>query len=117
LTQASGALTVIEINQAVAASTSLTNTADGGATEIAIANALGVITAAAAGRRALVIVYGTGADAGKAGLYHVVFGGAGSGAITSGTTDVAATDFSIELIGILNNVTADSITSNNFTGG
>jgi hypothetical protein len=54
----------------------------------------------------LVILYGSGASAGNAGLYNVVF--------TNGA-DAITTNMTVDLIGIVNSVTADSFVSGNFS--
>ena len=99
-------LTIIEINSGVATASSLSDTADGGSVEVAIAIALGTVTMQTVNTRAaLVIVYGSGADAGKAGLYSVV--------PTNGA-DAGTGNLTADLIGIVNSVTADSFVASNF---
>jgi Ca2+-binding RTX toxin-like protein len=98
-------LTIIEINQAAATSSSLTNVAADGAVEVAIATAIGTVTAAGE-TQALVIVYGSGAATGSAGLYSVTFTAA----------DAITGNIGVELIGILSvGITADSLVSGNFS--
>jgi len=89
---------VIEIHANVGQAVDFTATANGGAIETLIANALG---AAAAGSYN-VIIYGTGG----AGIYQATFAAAADLAVT----DVTA----LELIGVLQGVAADSLTSANF---
>jgi hypothetical protein len=101
------ALQVVEINQVAGLATSLTDISDGGAVETAIAAAVGTVTMAGgvATRSALVVLYGTGAASGDAGLYNVVF--------TDGQ-DAITTNMTVDLIGIIKSVTADSFVSSNF---
>jgi Ca2+-binding RTX toxin-like protein len=97
-------LTIIEINQAAATSTSLIDVAGGGAVEVAIATAIGTVTAAGE-TQALVILYGSGAATGSAGLYSVTFTAA----------DAITGNIGVELIGLLSaGITADSLVSGNF---
>jgi hypothetical protein len=99
-------LTIIEINSAVATASSLSDTSADGSVEVALAIALGTVTMATVNTRAaLVIVYGSGADAGKAGLYSVV--------PTNGA-DAVTGNLTADLIGIVNSVTADSFVASNF---
>jgi hypothetical protein len=92
---------IVEINQAVATVTDLEDVAAGGTVEQAIGVAVGTVTT---GAEALTILYGTGADSGKAGLYSVVFTAA----------DAAAANITVELIGVLEGVAADALVSSNF---
>ncbi len=92
---------IVEIVQALETVTDLTDVADNGTVELAIQNAVGTVTT---GAEAVVILYGTGASANKAGIYSVIFAAA----------DAAAGNISVELIGLLNNVTADSLVAANF---
>ena len=108
--------TIVEINQAVAATTSLTATADGGLVDQAIAaafttgNAAGSLAALDEGARTVfVVLYGAGGAFGTAGIYSVLLRAADLTA-----ADVATTDVIVELIGVLNNVTADSLVASNF---
>ena len=72
---------------------------------MALALALGTVTkATVATRSALVIVYGSGASAGKAGLYNVDLTAA----------DAVTGNVTADLIGIVNTVTADSFVASNF---
>lgn len=96
-------LTVFEVNQAAASTTSLTDVANGGLVETALATAFGTVTNAG-GFEAAVILYGTGAAAGNAGLYSVVF---------TDAADAGTANMTVELIGVLNGVTADSFVSSN----
>ena len=99
-------LTIIEVNAAAATAANLIDTADGGSVEVALAIALGTITkATVATRSALVIVYGSGAYASTAGLYNVV--------LTNGA-DAVTGNMTVDLVGIVNNVTADSFVASNF---
>ena len=102
------ALTIFEVNQAAGTATSLIDTADGGSVEVALATALGTVTMAGgvATRSVLVVLYGTGADSGKAGLYNVV--------LTNGA-DAVTGNMTVDLVGIVNNVVADSFVSSNFS--
>jgi hypothetical protein len=103
------ALQIIEVNIAAGAATSLTDTSAGGAVEIALASAIGAVTMAGgvATRSVLVILYGTGAASGNAGLYNVVF--------TDGA-DATAANMTVDLIAVVNGVAADSFVSSNFGG-
>ncbi len=108
--------TIVEINQAVAATTSLTATADGGLVDQAIAAAFTTGNAAATlvgvdegARTVFVVLYGAGAAFGTAGIYSVLLAAADLRA-----ADIATTDVIVELIGVLNNVTADSLVASNF---
>jgi len=108
--------TIVEINQAVAAVTSLTDTADGGLVEQAIAAAFTTGNAAASlaaldegGRTVFAVLYGAGGAFGTAGIYSVLLAAADLRA-----ADIATGDVIVELIGVLNNVTADSLVASNF---
>jgi len=117
LTTAGGvtANTIVEINQAAFTATSLTDTADGGLVEAALAGAFTTTSAnlAAANDGAstvFVILYGAGAASGTAGIYSMVIT---SGAdLTAG--NIATGDISVELIGLLTGITADSFVASNF---
>jgi hypothetical protein len=117
LTTAGGvaANTIVEINQAAFTATSLTDTADGGLVEAALAGAFTTTSAdlSAANDGAstvFAILYGSGPASGTAGIYSMVLTAAGS--LAAG--NVATGDISVELIGLLNNVTADSFVASNF---
>ena len=74
--------------------------------EQALTAAIGTVTSVtAANANALVILYGAGASAGKAGLYSVTF--------TPGA-DAIASNMTVDLIGILNDITADALLTGNF---
>ena len=106
VTDSTTALTIVEVNSGVATAANLADSADGGSVEVALAIALGTVTMATVNTRSmLVIVYGTGADAGKAGLYGVV--------PTTGA-DAVTGNMTVDLIGIVNTVTADSFVASNF---
>jgi hypothetical protein len=97
-------LTIIEVNSAAATTTSLTDVAADGLVETAIATAIGTVTAAGE-TQALVVLYGSGAATGSAGLYSVTFTAA----------DAITGNVAVELIGILSGgITADSLVSGNF---
>ncbi|MBF0378913.1 MAG: hypothetical protein HQK72_15745 [Desulfamplus sp.] len=96
-------LTVFEVNQVAGATTSLTDVADGGAVEQALAAAFGTVTNAGS-FEAAVILYGAGAAAGNAGIYSVTF---------TGAADAITGNMTVELIGVVNSVTADSFVSSN----
>jgi hypothetical protein len=97
-------LTIIEVNSAAATTTSLTDVAANGLVETAIATAIGTVTAAGE-TQALVVLYGSGAATGSAGLYSVTFTAA----------DAITGNVEAELIGILSGgITADSLVSGNF---
>jgi len=109
----SGANRIIEINQALATTTSFATT-DGGLAEAAIAAAITTLSANLTGanegaRTSFVILYGAGAQADKAGIYSVLFAASN---LSAG--DVATGDIIIELMGIVNSVTADSFVASNF---
>ena len=99
-------LTIVEINSAAATATDLLDTAAGGSVEVALALALGTWqNDTVATRSALFIIYGSGASAGKAGLYNVVL---------TDNADAATANLTADLIGIVNSVTADSFVASNF---
>jgi Ca2+-binding RTX toxin-like protein len=106
--------TIVEINQSVASVSSLTGTADGGVVDQALALAFTTVSADLAGanegaRTMFAILYGTGAASGTAGIYSVLLRAADLTAGNVGTGDVI-----VELIGVLNNVVADSLVASNF---
>ena len=106
VTDSTTELTIVEVNAAVATSSNLLDTADLGSVEVALGIALGTVTMATVNTRAfLAIVYGTGASAGNAGLYSVV--------PTDGVNAVPG-NMTVDLIGIVNTVTADSFVASNF---
>jgi hypothetical protein len=100
-------LTIIEVHSAAGTASNLSDVADGGSVETALAVAMGTVTNAATGSsgEALVVLYGSGASSGNAGLYSVVFAN-GADAVTGNMT--------VELIGIVSSVVADSFVSGNF---
>jgi len=91
------------VQSSVATVSDFTATADGGAVEVAIATALnGVTTLAATG---VYVVYGSGAQAGKAGIYGV----------TTTAAAAATGNFGVELIGVVTLTGgADTLVSANF---
>jgi hypothetical protein len=94
---------VYAVNSAVASVTDLTAIADGGAVEAAITSAFNGVTSTAV--ISAVALYGTGASAGKVGLYSVTWTAA---VVGNGT-------FGVELIGIVGLTTgADSLVFSNF---
>jgi Ca2+-binding RTX toxin-like protein len=104
---------IVEINQALATTTSFATT-DAGLAEVAIAAALTTVTANLAvanegARTSFVILYGAGAQSGNAAIYSVLLRAAD---LTAG--NVATTDIIIELMGIVNGVVADSFVASNF---
>ena len=118
LTTAGGvaAGTIVEINQAAFTSSSLIDVADGGLVETALAGAFTTTSAdlSAANDGAstvFVILYGAGAAAGSAGIYSMVITSTAN--LTGG--NIATGDISVELIGLLSNITADSFVASNFT--
>jgi hypothetical protein len=91
------------INSAVATVTDFTATADGGAVEAAIASALNGVTTGAV--LSTYVLYGSGANTGKAGVYGV----------TTTAAAAATGNFGVELIGILTLTGGnDTLTSSNF---
>ena len=107
---AAGALTavstVVEIESAVGTVADFTAVADGLAVETLIANAL-VGGTGGAGKIA-VIIYGSGTNAGNAALYEV------SVANVAANADIVTGDLSaVNLLGVFEGVTADSIVSGN----
>lgn len=78
--------------------------ADGGTAELAIANALG--TFAANGGTFYTLIYGTGANAGKAGLYQVT--------TTANNQDIVTGNITVELVGIFNGTTDNGFVTSNF---
>ena len=118
LTAAGGvaAGTIVEINQAAFTSSSLIDVADGGLVETALAGAFTTTSAdlSAANDGAstvFVILYGAGAAAGSAGIYSMVITSTNN--LTGG--NIATGDISVELIGLLSGITADSFVASNFT--
>ena len=118
LTTAGGvaANTIVEINQAAFTTSSLIDTANGGLVEIALAGAFTTtstdLSAANDGASTVfVILYGAGAAAGSAGIYSMVITSTSN--LTGG--NIATGDISVELIGLLSNITADSFVASNFT--
>jgi hypothetical protein len=106
LIDATTTLTIVEINSAAATATDLLDTSAGGSVEVALALALGTWqNDTVATRSALFIVYGSGASAGKAGLYNVVL---------TDNQDAVTGNLTADLIGIVNSVTADSFVASNF---
>jgi hypothetical protein len=105
---------IVEINQALATTTSFATT-DGGLAETAIAAAITTLSTSGGGgadegtRTGFVILYGAGAQSGNAALYSVLYRGAD---LTAG--NVATTDIIIELLGVVNGVVADSFVASNF---
>jgi hypothetical protein len=94
---------VVVIPSTIAAVSDFTATTDGGAVEVAIQTALNGITAAAGTN--VFAVYGSGSNAGKAGIYAATMTAA---AATTGT-------FGVELIGILTLTGgADTLVQSNF---
>jgi hypothetical protein len=91
------------VNSSVVTLSDFTATAAGGAVEVAVTTALnGVTETAVAG---IVAIYGSGANAGKVGIYNVIFTGA----------VVAAASIDVELIGVLTLTGgADTLISANF---
>ena len=105
--------TIVEINQALATTTSFATT-DGGLAEAAIAAALTTVTADLTAadegaRTSFVILYGAGAQSGNAAIYSVLLRAAN---LTAG--NVATGDIILELMGVVNGVTADSFVASNF---
>ena len=94
---------VYAINSAVAAVTDFTAITNGGAVEAAITSAFNGVTSTAV--ISVVALYGTGANAGKVGLYSATWTGA----------VVATGSFGVELIGVVSLTTgADSMVFSNF---
>jgi Ca2+-binding RTX toxin-like protein len=104
---------IIEINSSIGTFTALTDGAnDGSSIEAVIAAAIGT-TADYSGGAAVfyVVVYGSGTQADKAVIAQVTTTAADLSATNLGTAN-----FSIELIGVLEGVTADSLVIGNFGG-
>jgi len=107
--------TIVEINQAAFTATSLTDTSNGGLVEAALAAAFTTTSADLSGAddgasTVFVILYGAGAASGTAGIYSMVITAAGS--LAAG--NVGTGDISVELIGLLTGITADSFVASNF---
>jgi len=105
--------TIIEINQALATTTSFATT-NGGLAEQAIAAAITTLSADLTNanegaRTSFVILYGAGAQAGNAAIYSCLFAASNLSAGNVGTGDII-----LELMGIVNSVTADSFVASNF---
>jgi Ca2+-binding RTX toxin-like protein len=102
---------IIEINSAIGTFTSL-SAADASSIEAVIAAAIGTgATGAAAAAVFYVVVYGSGTQADKAVIAQVT-----TTATDFTTVNLGTSDFSIELIGVLEGVTADSLVIGNFGG-
>lgn len=79
--------------------------ANGGTVELAIDTALGTY-GGADGSSFYTVLYGTGANAGKAALYQVQ--------VTTAGTGITAANIAVELVGIFNGVTNDAFVTSNF---
>lgn len=101
---AAGQYSVIEINQSVATTASLSDVADNGLVEQAIAAAIGNYDEAN-DYNVVVVLYGTGAANGNAGVYSVAF---------DADANMNSGKMSVELIGVVNGVAADSFVTSNF---
>ena len=105
---AAGAVTasssLVEVNAAVAAVTSF-DAGGAGVVEVALDNAMSTY-GGADGSSFYTIVYGAGAQAGKAALYGVT--------VTTAATGITAANIVVELVGVFNSITADSFVSANF---
>jgi hypothetical protein len=95
---------VFEINSGVGVVTDFTDTAAGATVELLLQTAMGTLTGNAASGH--LVVYGGGAQAGNAAVY--------SFATTSNNADVTAATSTVELIGVINGVVADSFVASNF---
>ena len=102
---------VIEINSSVGTYNTLTNAANNASSiEVAVAAAIGTSASYAGGAGVgYAIVYGAGAQSGNAAIVQITTGIADLSA-----KDAVVTDFSIELIGVIQGVVADSLVSGNF---
>jgi hypothetical protein len=101
---AAGQYSVVEINQAVATTTNLSDVADGGLVEQAIAAAVGNYDETN-DYNVIVVLYGSGAANGNAGVYAVDL---------AANANVGTANITVELIGIVNGVAADSFVTSNF---
>lgn len=113
-TNGSVARKIVEFSVAGQQAANLSDVSDGGAVEAVIAGGLGntgvnLVAADAGNRTFFAVVYGTGADANKAGIYTVQYEAADLSATNVGTGNIT-----VELIGLVNNVAADSFVASNF---
>jgi len=105
-----GSAKFVEINSSVGTYNSLLTT-NGSSIENLIATAAGTFFGSeASSYTATFIVYGSGAQAGNAAIVQVT-----STADNYSNVDIAASGFTIEIIGTFNSVTADSFVVGNFT--
>lgn len=94
---------VVEIRSGVGTATDFTLTADGGSIEGIIATAIGTNTNAG---DFYVAIYGSGAQAGNVGIYHVN--------TTAAAADVTAGNTIIDLVGVVQGVAVDTLVLANF---
>jgi len=97
------AVTVAEIDSAVGTLSDFTAVGSAAAVENLIATAVG--TMAANTGNLYVIIYGSAANSGKAAVYHAY--------TTANNQDVAAANTVVDLVAVLNNITADSFVAGN----